>query len=602
MKVADFSPASSPGEASFISTAKPRRSAQRRYMRSRISAQSWESVPPAPALIVTTASPVSKRPEKSRSSSSSERRCSTEVSWLWSSPAISSSSSASSASSPRSSTSRVSRRKPMRRFCARACCAEISAAPDLSSQNPGRCISASRRSTSRLSASGSKVIREQLELPPDLGEPHGDPILWKHVCHVTKGIHRPLRCAQLELAPAETRAWPASAADHRGNALATRVAGLLLLGGAILIGVTVVLPPAAEGSDLLILGYGVVAGLAGVLMVSRRRVSEPVLGLAAALGTAMITLATLAAGQGVGAEDNEVLFLWVSLFAFWFFDIRHALLQLGLIGVADTVLLIDDGPTLSAGVTRWVVTIATLLVTGLLMSWLRRSLDREREETARLAVVAERMRIARDLHDAAGHGVTAISLQAAAGARTLDDDGNVEDARSVFEEIKRTARTTMEDMRKLLGLLRPSDAGDADHARVSLSHLDQMVSECRAAGLDVAVDRSGEADALPPLLDQAAYRITQEALTNVLKHAGSGSTATVRLAFDPEAVEVEVTDDGPGQTGGVAVGSRKGLIGMRERVELFGGSFSAGPMQTGGFRVFASLPREGSRETADRGR
>jgi signal transduction histidine kinase len=387
-----------------------------------------------------------------------------------------------------------------------------------------------------------------------------------------------------------------------GHALATRVAGLLLLGGAILIGVTVVLPPAAEGSDLLILGYGVIAGLAGVLMVSRRRVSEPVLGLAAALGTAVITLATLAAGQGVGAEDNEVLFLWVSLFAFWFFHIRHALLQLGLIGVADAVLLIDDGPTLSAGVTRWVVTIATLLVTGLLMSWLRRSLDREREETARLAVVAERMRIARDLHDAAGHGVTAISLQAAAGARSLDDDGNVEDARSVFEEIKRTARSTMEDMRKLLGLLRPSDAGDADHARVSLSHLDQMVSECRAAGLDVAVDRSGEADALPPLLDQAAYRITQEALTNVLKHAGSGSTATVRLAFDPEAVEVEVTDDGPGQTGGVAVGSRKGLIGMRERVELFGGSFSAGPMQAGGFRVFASLPREGSRETADRGR
>ena len=385
-----------------------------------------------------------------------------------------------------------------------------------------------------------------------------------------------------------------------GHALATRVAGLLLVGGAILLAVTVVLPPAAEGSDLLILGYGAVAGLAGVLMLSRRRVSAPVLGLAAALGTAVITLATLEAGQGVGAEDNEVLFLWVSLFAFWFFDLRHALLQLALIGVADAVLLIDDGPTLSAGVTRWVVTIATLLVTGLLMSWLRRSLDQEREETARLAVVAERMRIARDLHDAAGHGVTAISLQAAAGARALDEDEDVEDARSVFEEIKRTARTTMEDMRKLLGLLRPSDSGDLDHARVSLSHLDQMVSECRAAGLDVTVDRTGDGTALPPILDQAAYRITQEALTNVLKHAGPGSAATVRLDFDPEAIQVEVTDDGPGQTGGVAAGSRKGLIGMRERVELFGGSFSAGPMQTGGFRVFASLPRESSRETVDR--
>ena len=386
-----------------------------------------------------------------------------------------------------------------------------------------------------------------------------------------------------------------------GHALATRVAGLLLAGGAILLAITVVLPPSAEGSDLLILGYGAVAGLAGALLLSRRRVNESALGLAAALGTAVITLATLEAGHGVGAEDNEVLFLWVSLFAFWFFDLRHALLQLGLIGVADAILLIDDSPMLSAGITRWVVTIATLLVTGLLMSWLRRSLDREREETARLAVVAERMRIARDLHDAAGHGVTAISLQAAAGARSLEDDRDIDEATRIFDEIKRTARATMEDMRKLLGLLRPSDSAELDHARVSLSHLDQMVSECRAAGLSVTVDRAGDEAVLSPILDQAAYRITQEALTNVLKHAGPGSAATVRLSFDPETVEVEVTDDGPGQKGGVAVGTRKGLIGMRERVELFGGQFSAGPMPEGGFRVFAKLPRQGRLEPAGRG-
>jgi signal transduction histidine kinase len=385
-----------------------------------------------------------------------------------------------------------------------------------------------------------------------------------------------------------------------GHALATRVAGLLLMGGALLIAVTVVLPPSAEGSDVLILGYGAVAGLAGALMLSRRRVSEPTLGLAAALGTTVITLATLEAGQGVGAEDNEVLFLWVSLFAFWFFDLRHALLQLGLIGVADAILLIDDGPSLSAGITRWVVTIATLLVTGLLMSWLRRTLDREREETARLAVVAERMRIARDLHDSAGHGVTAISLQAAAGKSALDDGPDVEEARSVFEEIKRTAKSTMEDMRKLLGLLRPSDAGEIEHGRVSLSHLDQMVAECRAAGLTVTVNRTGDEVGLPPIVDQAAYRITQEALTNVLKHAGPSAAAIVRLAFDPNGVEVEVTDDGRGRTGGVAIGSRKGLIGMRERVELFGGRFSAGPMESGGFRVFARLPRGSTLETAGR--
>ncbi len=383
-----------------------------------------------------------------------------------------------------------------------------------------------------------------------------------------------------------------------GHALATRVAGLLLVGGALLIVLTVVLPPSAEGSDPLILGYGAVAGLAGVLMLSRRRVSEPALGLAAALGTAVITLATLEAGQGVGAEDNEVLFLWVSLFAFWFFDLRHALLQLGLIGLGDAILLIDDGPSLSAGITRWVVTIATLLVTGILMSWLRRSLDREREETARLAVIAERMRIARDLHDAAGHGVTAISLQATIGLRAIDDGAGIDETRGLLEEIKRTSRAALEDMRKLLGLLRPSDTGDLERARVSVSHLDQLVAECRAAGLSVTVDRTGDELGLPPILDQAAYRITQEALTNVLKHAGPGAAATVRLAFDPSGVEVEVTDDGPGRTGGLAIGSRKGLIGMRERVELFRGRFSAGPMEGGGFRVSARLPRDSTLETA----
>jgi signal transduction histidine kinase len=386
-----------------------------------------------------------------------------------------------------------------------------------------------------------------------------------------------------------------------GHALATRVAGLLLVGGAILTAITVALPPAAEGSDLLILGYGVVAAVCGVLLLRRRRVSEPILGLAAALGTVIITLATLEGGAGKGTGDNEVLFLWISLFAFWFLDIRHALLQLALIGVGDALFLGQQAADFAAGVTRWVVTMGTLLVTGLLMSWLRRALDREREETARLAVVAERMRIARDLHDAAGHGVTAISLQAAAGISALDDGPDVPEARSTLEEIKRTARSTMEDMRKLLGLLRPGDGREIEQSRVSLTHLDQLVAECRAAGLSVAVDRSGDPKALPSILDQAAYRITQEALTNVLKHAGAGASATVRLALDPAAVEVEVTDDGPGQTGGVAIGSRKGLIGMRERVELFGGSFSAGAMEGGGFRVFARLPLGDRLETAGRG-
>jgi signal transduction histidine kinase len=385
------------------------------------------------------------------------------------------------------------------------------------------------------------------------------------------------------------------------RALATRVAGLLLVGGAILIAITVALPPAAAGSDLVILGYGAIAAVFGALMLSRRRVSEPTLGLVAALGTALITLATLEGGHGNGTEDNEVLFLWVSLFAFWFFDLRHALFQLVLIGVADGVLLIDQHPSFTDGATRWIVTVATLLVTGLLMAWIRRSLEREREETARLAVVAERMRIARDLHDAAGHGVTAISLQATTGIRAIDDGADVEEARAVLEEIKRTSRIALEDMRKLLGMLRPSATDSPERDRVSLSHLDEMIDECRAAGLNLNLERSGDPLSLPPIVDQAAYRIIQEALTNVLKHAGSGASANVRLAIDPEGVELEVVDDGPGQVSGVGGGTRRGLIGMRERVELFGGSFSAGPGEGHGFRVFARLPLSDPVSVARRG-
>jgi signal transduction histidine kinase len=200
------------------------------------------------------------------------------------------------------------------------------------------------------------------------------------------------------------------------------------------------------------------------------------------------------------------------------------------------------------------------------------------------------MRIARDLHDAAGHGVTAVSLQAATGLRTLDEGGDVDDAYKTLEEVKRTSRIALEDMRKLLGLLRPGDSAHPERGRVSLSHLDDLLNECRAAGLNLDVERTGEPRLLPPILDQAAYRITQESLTNVLKHAGPRANAKVRLAYDAEAVEVEVVNDGPGTTGAVAVGTRKGLIGMRERVELFEGQFAAGPMEGGGFRVFARLP------------
>jgi len=388
------------------------------------------------------------------------------------------------------------------------------------------------------------------------------------------------------VADALSSGLPPVAADG-GRDFATLAAGVMLLLGAGLIVLTVALPPAARGSDLLILGYGAVPALVGLILLRRRRVSELALGGVAALGTAVITLATLEAGAGVGAEDNQVLYLWVAVFSFWFLGLRHALGQVGLIGIADAILLMDKGEDFAAGLTRWLVLVSTFVTVGLLIAWVHRALERQREQTARLAVIAERVRIARELHDAAGHGVTAVSIQAAAGLRFVDRD--TEATRRALEDIKRTSRTTLEDMRRLLGVLRPSGAGTEPFDRVSLANLDQLVDESARAGIPVDVEISGRAVPLPPGLDQAAYRIAQEALANVHDHGGPAASARVRVSYAEDGLELEIVNRGQEAPARVPTGG-KGLIGMRERVELFGGTLEAGPRRGGGFRVRAHLP------------
>jgi signal transduction histidine kinase len=305
----------------------------------------------------------------------------------------------------------------------------------------------------------------------------------------------------------------------------------------------------------------------------------------AALGTAVITLSTLEAGAGVGADDNQVLYLWVCVYSFWFFRLGHAFGQLALIGAGDAALLVDEGPSFAAAATRWLVVISTLATVGLLVAWLHRSLDRQRRDTARLAVLAERMRIARELQDAAGHGVTALSLQAEAGLRFLDRDSDA--TRGALEEIRRTSRVTLENMRRILGVLRPDHPSEA-FDRVSLAHVDELVVEIRRSGIPVEVGISGEPGAVPEALDQAAYRIVEEALANVLIHGGPQAKARLRLTYAWDAIAVEVTNKGRPPAESRRPG--KGLAGMRERVAAFGGTLEAGPLEGGGFRVLARLP------------
>jgi len=219
--------------------------------------------------------------------------------------------------------------------------------------------------------------------------------------------------------------------------------------------------------------------------------------------------------------------------------------------------------------------------------------EAEREERSRRAVEDERERIARELHDIVTHHVSVIVIQAGAGLTALDR--RPERVRPALEAIDRTSREALTDMRRMLGMLGDApgtpDTGDDARAPIPrLERLGELIEEVRSAGLPVELTVDGAPRALDAGLELAAYRIVQEALTNGLKHA-RGARARVRLAYEPLALEIEVTDQGG--TGehdlGEASGGGRGLIGMRERVALYGGRFDAGRTPTG-FRVFARLP------------
>jgi signal transduction histidine kinase len=216
-------------------------------------------------------------------------------------------------------------------------------------------------------------------------------------------------------------------------------------------------------------------------------------------------------------------------------------------------------------------------------------LEREREEEARRAVARERARIARELHDVIAHSVGLITVQA--GAANLVFGENPEAALSSLSSIERTGRLALGELRRLLGVLRTEDEGGALHPQPSLDCLDELVAEVEEAGVEVTVTVEGDLGDLPTALGLSAYRILQEGLTNVLKHAGRWARAEVVVRRTQHQLMLEVADDGrgaPSEASKVVGGN--GLIGMRERVALFGGRMSAGPRRGGGFFVRTEIP------------
>jgi len=222
---------------------------------------------------------------------------------------------------------------------------------------------------------------------------------------------------------------------------------------------------------------------------------------------------------------------------------------------------------------------------------------RVQRELAWRVVAEERLRIARELHDVVAHGMSVITVQAGVGRHVID--GNVEQARAALAVIETTGRESLREMRRLLGILREEGREAQNAPAPSLADLDELITRLRHAGTVVDLDVQGRPRALSGVVELSAYRIVQEALTNVVKHART-DRCRICLAYADDALGIEVTDDGLGANAGAGAGlgpgriQGHGLIGMRERAALHGGSFEAGPLPLRGYRVAASLPLEGA--------
>jgi signal transduction histidine kinase len=274
------------------------------------------------------------------------------------------------------------------------------------------------------------------------------------------------------------------------------------------------------------------------------------------------------------------LAIWTPPRKFW--------IGLGMIVVADFASSAGPGGNIKNTVPFTVVSVGSVL----LVRWVigdreRRAelAERERDLAAREAVVEERARIARELHDAIAHNVSMMVVQAGAERRVLDEERS--STREVLATVEQIGRGALTEMRRLVGMLR-SESGEPLAPQPGLDDLPILVTQVREAGLPVELAVEGERRELPVGIELSAYRIVQEALTNALKHAGE-ARASVRVRYGADSLELEIVDDGAGAATAVASGGH-GLVGMRERVSLYGGRFDAGRRPSGGFAVRVLLP------------
>jgi len=373
------------------------------------------------------------------------------------------------------------------------------------------------------------------------------------------------------------------------------------------------MPPRPPVFDLLLSGAMVVAGLAEALTVDMtmpRGVHAAIttvvmLSLTFRRSLPLVVLVIALAGIIVGGRPDTPFVLFAAMViacysAGQFLDGRRALLGLLIaVGPAGLGLLLDgsDPADLVAVAVLyggpWVVGRLVRQQTQRADSADARAAEIERADADRRAQAAteERARIARELHDIISHSISVITLQTQAVRRRLDP-GQVAEARDL-EAVESTARQAMVELRRLFGVLRAEGERAPLSPQPGLDQLPRLLERTRDANLPVELNVRGEAVPLSPGIDLTAYRIVQESVTNALKHSGAASV-TVTLDYTPTELGISVVDDGRGRS--TTNGGGHGLVGMRERVSLFGGRLDVGPQPDGGFAVHAVLPlAEGSR-------
>ena len=330
-------------------------------------------------------------------------------------------------------------------------------------------------------------------------------------------------------------------------------------------------------------------GLAGLALAFRRL--HPLGTMLVVCGVMVAEFAVFGAPEGYGVAIPPVIAAYTVANRE---ERRRALWGLAAIVVLGLAWVLLD-PTQETVVqqAQGIAWISPWLIAWLLGAYLRtrrmyiQGLVREREEKAATAVAEERNRIARELHDVIGHSVSVMTVQASAVRRLMRADQAKE--RAALETVEVTGREALAEMRRMVGVLRSADGTPDLAPPPTLEQLDRLVEKFRKAGVDVRVHTEGDVVPLPPGLDLTAYRLVQEGLTNALKHAHA-EHVVVRLCYRPHCLALSVRDDGRGPDPGATPGN--GLLGMRERVSVYGGSLSAGAADSGGFELSAELPVE----------